>query len=78
VAKTKKLCPFSGSLCKDCSLYRAKHYYICFGGNDRGNLRKPGEVSDTIAPPAPGPNRNDKCEIPHIKPRNTKEREEEF
>ena len=44
--KTKKICPFSGDLCKDCPLYRGRHYYLCFRGNDRGSLRKPGEVSD--------------------------------
>jgi len=71
VAKTKKLCLISGNLCKDCSLYRARHYYICFSDNYRGHLCKSVEVSDTIAPPTPGPNRNHKSEIPHIKPRNT-------
>jgi hypothetical protein len=78
VDKTKKLCPFSGDLCKGCALYRARHYYLCFSGNYRGNLCKTGEVSDIIAPPTsgPGPSRNHKFEIPHIKPRNAKEREE--
>jgi len=70
VAKTKKLCPFSGDLCKECPLYRARHHYLCFSGNYRGYQRKPGEVSDIIAPPTPGPSRDHKFEIPHIKPRN--------
>jgi len=78
VAKTNRLCPFSGNLCKECPLYRARHYYLCFSGNHRGSLCKPGEVSDTVASPTPGPSRNHKSEIPHIKPRNAKEREEEF
>jgi hypothetical protein len=46
VAKTKKLCPFSGDLCKECPLYRARHHYLCFSGNYRGYQRKPGEVSE--------------------------------
>ena len=75
MAKTKMQCLISGDLCKGCALYRARHYYLCFRGNYRGHLRKPGEVSDTIAPPTPGPSRNHKFEIPHIKPRNAKERE---
>ncbi len=70
MAKTKMLCVFSGNLCRECALYRGRHYYICFRDSYRGYLCKPGEVSDTIAPPTPGPSRNHKFETPHIKPRN--------
>jgi hypothetical protein len=56
MAKTKMLCPFSGDLCKNCSLYRGRHYYLCFHGNYRGHLHETGEVSH-----------NHKFEIPYIK-----------
>lgn len=48
MAKIKMQCLISGNPCKDCALYRARHYYVCFRDNYRGNQRKPGEVSDTI------------------------------
>jgi hypothetical protein len=64
VAKIKMQCLISGNPCRDCALYRARHYYVCFRDNDRRNQRKPGEVSDTIAPSAPGPSRNDRSETP--------------
>jgi hypothetical protein len=70
MAKTKKLCLISGNQCKDCALYRARHYYLCFPDNYRSYRRQPGVVSDTIAPPTPGPSCDHKSEIPHNKPRN--------
>jgi hypothetical protein len=70
MAQTKRLCLFSGNLCRECALYRARHHYLCSRDNYRGHLCKTGEVSDTIAPPAPGPSSNHKSEIPYIKPRN--------
>jgi hypothetical protein len=30
VAKIPMLCPFSKELCRECTLYRGRHYYICF------------------------------------------------
>ena len=59
MAKTKMRCLFSSNLCRNCALYRARHYYLCLRDNDRGGISKPGEGSDTIAPPAQGPSRND-------------------
>jgi len=38
MAKTGMLCPFSGKLCVDCSVYRGRHYYLCFCENYRGYL----------------------------------------
>jgi len=74
VAKTKMQCLISGDLCKDCSLYRARHYYLCFRGNSKTCLTKPGEVSDTVAPPTVGPIRNHSSKIPHFKTRNDTDR----
>jgi len=34
------LCPFSGKLCKECPLYRGRHYYLCFSKKYRGHLEK--------------------------------------
>jgi hypothetical protein len=39
MAKTKMLCPFSKELCKECPLYRGRHYYLCFYTKYRGYLR---------------------------------------
>ncbi len=66
MAKKNWLCPFSGNLCRVCSLYRARHYYLC-SRDYRGYQCKPGENSDTIASPAPGLSRNNKSETHHVK-----------
>ncbi len=44
MAKAKMLCPFSGELCKDCPVYRGRHYYLCFCQKYRGCLTKPGKI----------------------------------
>ena len=46
MAKEDMLCPFSGKLCRECSLYRGRHYYLCFSKKYRGHLEKP-EGEDT-------------------------------
>jgi hypothetical protein len=38
MAKTGMLCPFSGKLCVDCSLYRGRHYFMCYCSSYRGYL----------------------------------------
>lgn len=38
MAKVKMLCPFSGKLCKECAVYRGKHYFLCFQNKYRGYL----------------------------------------
>ncbi len=43
VAKTTMLCPFSNRLCKECAVYRGRHYYLCFCRQYRGSLRRPDE-----------------------------------
>ena len=50
MAKARMICPFSAKLCKECALYRGRHYYLCFCKEYRGYLEKPGEVDNTVAP----------------------------
>jgi hypothetical protein len=40
LAKVKMICPFSGKYCKECSLYRGRHYLLCFNNNYRGYLKE--------------------------------------
>ncbi len=36
---TKKIkCPFSGRACKNCTLYRSRHYSLCFNTHYQENL----------------------------------------
>lgn len=44
MAKEKMLCPFSGELCKECPLYRGRHYYLCFNQHYRGHLEDTGDA----------------------------------
>lgn len=41
MAKEDMLCPFTGKLCRECPLYRGRHYYLCFSKRYRGHLEKP-------------------------------------
>jgi len=44
VAKVKMICPFSGKQCRECAVYRGRHYYLCFRGKSEeevGDLVKP-------------------------------------
>ena len=38
MAKLSMICPFSHKLCKDCALYRGRHYYLCFCKEYRGYI----------------------------------------
>jgi hypothetical protein len=38
MAKIDMLCPFSKKLCRECPLYRGRHYYLCFSTKYRGYL----------------------------------------
>jgi hypothetical protein len=40
MAKEDMLCPFTGKLCRECALYRGRHYYLCFNKKYRGHLEK--------------------------------------
>jgi len=46
MAKVKMICPFSGKLCKECALFRGKHYFLCFKDKYRGYIK---EFADTPA-----------------------------
>jgi len=50
MAKEKMLCPFSGKLCKECPLYRGRHYYLCFSKSYRGHLENEGEAAGENKP----------------------------
>jgi hypothetical protein len=50
MAKEDMLCPFSGKLCRECPLYRGRHYYLCFSKKYRGRLEKPGENANEANP----------------------------
>jgi hypothetical protein len=38
MAKVKMMCPFSKTVCKDCPVYRGRHFYLCFCEKYRGSL----------------------------------------
>lgn len=38
MAKTPMRCPFSGKMCRECSLFRGRHYYLCNDNNYRGHI----------------------------------------
>jgi hypothetical protein len=38
MAKLKMLCPYSHQLCRECSVFRGRHYHLCFCKEYRGYL----------------------------------------
>jgi hypothetical protein len=66
VAKEDMICPFSGKLCKECALYRGRHYYLCFCKKYRGHLEKSGEVTGGSNPVSSGVNPGKGLEMPSI------------
>jgi len=69
MAKKRMLCPFSGELCKECPLYRGRHYYMCFCKDYRGYLDEPGEAI-MAALPSLGISPLRKFEMPSLNLRN--------
>jgi len=59
MAKVKMMCPFSGVLCKDCPVYRGRHFYLCFCEKYRGSLPQAGKK-----PPASQKSSDGKFEMP--------------
>jgi len=53
MAKEKMLCPFSGQLCRECPLYRGRHYYLCFNKSYRGHLENADEAATKNKPGEP-------------------------
>jgi hypothetical protein len=66
VAKEEMICPFTGQLCRECALYRGRHYYLCFCKKYRGHLEKPGGVGGGSNPVGSGVNPSKGLEIPSI------------
>ena len=51
MAKEKMICPFSGKLCRECPIYRGRHYFLCFNKTYRGHLntsKKMSKVNSSI------------------------------
>jgi hypothetical protein len=48
MAKQKMMCPFSGKPCKECPIYRGRHYYLCFAEKYRGHMDEAGKVRPAI------------------------------
>jgi hypothetical protein len=64
MAKERMICPFSNELCKECALYRGKHYYLCFCQKYRGYLGESEEGTKEYSRPVLGTRSNEKFEIP--------------
>jgi len=58
MAKHKILCPISGTACRECAIYRGRHYYLCYSQNFRGTSFDPARVSELKA--AEARDKNDK------------------
>jgi hypothetical protein len=39
MAKSKMKCPFSDRLCKNCSFYIGRHYFLCYKPDYRGYIK---------------------------------------
>ncbi len=39
MTKIKMLCPFSKKACRECSLYRGRHHYLCLYPSYGGSLK---------------------------------------
>jgi hypothetical protein len=49
MAKEQMLCPFNGQLCRECALYRGRHYFLCFNKKYRGHLEMPDKGTNSTA-----------------------------
>jgi len=61
MAKMGMMCPFSGKLCRECALYRGRHYYLCFNEKYRGHLVESGKM-----PPPLRTSSNGKFKMPSL------------
>jgi hypothetical protein len=48
MAKAKMICPFSGKLCRECPIYRGRHYLLCFNKDYRGHMKESDKISNEI------------------------------
>lgn len=52
MAKEKMLCPFSKKACRECPLYKGRHYYLCYCSKYRGYLGSESKTKRELAKPA--------------------------
>lgn len=46
---TKKIkCPFSGRACKNCPLYRSRHYSLCFNTHYQDNVEYKDSITKSV------------------------------
>lgn len=50
MAKIDIPCPFTHRLCRECALYRGRHYYLGLGEQSQGATSKPTEEAKSGAP----------------------------
>jgi hypothetical protein len=48
MAKAIMKCPFSGKVCKECPIYRGRHYLLCFNRNYRGHMNESDKISSKM------------------------------
>lgn len=58
MAKVPMICPFSKKLCRECSYYVGRHYYLCFFEGYRGHLTNPLEQESKKFPSSSGKTSN--------------------
>ncbi len=75
MAKVKMICPFSGNTCKDCAIYRARHYFLCFSGEYRGHVADAEEPTKTSTALSPEMRSSRKFEMPRNLPKRNYEPE---
>jgi hypothetical protein len=51
MAKEKMVCPFTKRMCVNCSIYRGRHYYMCFSKGYQGCLLESGEIEKLKSEP---------------------------
>jgi len=66
MAKRKMLCPFSSRLCRDCPVYRGRHYALCFSESYRGYLGGQGERARRQVRPSFEAQSKDRIVVPVI------------
>jgi hypothetical protein len=62
MARLKKICPFTGKKCVECSLYRGRHLNLCFsvhlhtarGGKVKSKLLRSGKKAQKHGQEIPG------------------------
>ncbi|HOC45733.1 MAG: hypothetical protein PHT96_04725 [Syntrophorhabdaceae bacterium] len=46
MARHKIICPFSGTACRECAVYRGRHYYLCYSAGYRGTSFDPEKIRE--------------------------------